>query len=86
MTNSSYLKGAIDEIEHVMMNAEEQLSASKKVQPGDPNEFTEAQLQLEAANIELEKILNSATAEQRDQLIRLQQQIHQLQNRMILGT
>lgn len=86
MTNSSYLKGAIDEIEHVMMNAEEQLAASKKVQPGDPNEFTEAQLQLEAANIELEKILNSATAEQRDQLIRLQQQIHQLQNRMILGT
>ncbi|UCZ54828.1 YtzC family protein [Bacillus shivajii] len=85
MTNSSYLQGAINEIEHVMTNAEEQLTASKKVQPGDPNEFSEAQLQLEAANMELEKILRSATAEQRDQLLRLQQQVHQLQNRMILG-
>ncbi|MBU9723897.1 MULTISPECIES: DUF2524 family protein [Bacillaceae] len=85
MTNSNYLQGAVQEIEHIMSNAEEQLNDSKRIQPGDAEAFTQAQVQLEQANMELEKMLLSSNAEQRDQLTRLQQQVHQLQNRMILG-
>ncbi|MBU9714643.1 DUF2524 family protein [Evansella tamaricis] len=85
MTNSDYLQGAVREIQHVMSIAEEQLTESHRVEPGDRDEFTKAQLQLEEANMELEKMLISATAEQRDQLHRLQQQLQHLQNRMILG-
>ncbi|MFA9556198.1 DUF2524 family protein [Evansella sp. AB-rgal1] len=85
MTNSNYLKGAVEEIENIMNVAEEQLSDSKRIKEGNPEEFTNAQLQLEEANMELEKMIASATHEQRDQLIRLQQQVHHLQNKMILG-
>ena len=85
MTNFHYLEDAMKEIQHVMTYAEEQLIESKRVEPGNPDDFTNAQLQLEQANMEVETLLKSAAQEQRDDLFRLQQRIHQLQNKMILG-
>ncbi len=79
------MEQTISEIRTVMEEAEAQLDNSKRVQPGDPVDFTEAQRHLQEVHLELEKLMISANAEQRDQLVRVEQQIHQLQNRMILG-
>ncbi|SDY88873.1 Protein of unknown function [Evansella caseinilytica] len=85
MVNSDDLQSTVEEIQETMTAAEEQLLEAQRQQPGDPEAFTKAQQQLEAANLELEKMIHSADREQRDQLQRLQQRVQQLQNRMILG-
>ncbi|WP_088035616.1 DUF2524 family protein [Evansella clarkii] len=84
MTNS-HITGAVKEITDVMAYAEEQLKESKRIQQSNPEEFTNAQMKLEEANMELDNLLRSASAEDRDELFRLQQRVHQLQNKMILG-
>ncbi|ADU30185.1 DUF2524 family protein [Evansella cellulosilytica] len=85
MTNSNYLHGAVEQIQQVITNAEEQLLESKKVEHNNAEEYTSAQVELEEANMQLDRMIHSANPDQRDQLIRLQQQLHQLQNKMILG-
>ncbi|MBM7094600.1 MULTISPECIES: DUF2524 family protein [Alteribacter] len=85
MTNYNQMDQFITEIRTVMEEAETQLDNSRRVNPGDPADFADAQRHLQEVHLELEKMIRSANPEQRDQLIRVEQQIHQLQNRMILG-
>lgn len=85
MTEHSHLQSTVEQIQQIMENAEGQLTESKRNESGNAEEFTNAQMQLEEANMELERMIASATNEQRDQLFRLQQRLQHLQNKMILG-
>ncbi|WP_169720877.1 DUF2524 family protein [Alteribacter aurantiacus] len=85
MANYNQMEEFITEIRSVMDEAQIQLDNSRRVNPGDPADFSDAQRHLNDVHIELEKMIRSASPEQRDQLLRVEQQIHQLQNRMILG-
>ncbi|WP_161524710.1 DUF2524 family protein [Alteribacter lacisalsi] len=85
MANYNQMEELIAEIRTVMDDAQAQLDDARRVNPGSPGDFLEAQQHLEEVHLELEKIIQSANPEQRDQLLRVEQQIHQLQNRMILG-
>ncbi|MDG5787545.1 DUF2524 family protein [Evansella sp. AB-P1] len=85
MTNSQHLLNTVQQIQQIMESAENQLTESKRNEHVNDEEFTNAQIQLEEANMEIEKMMLSATHEQKDQLLRIQQQLHQLQNKMILG-
>lgn len=84
VVNSNNLDSVVQQIEQVMEHAEGQLIESKRNESVNADAYTNAQLQLEEANMELGRMIASATREQRDELFRLQQQLHQLQNRMIL--
>ncbi|UOE92284.1 DUF2524 family protein [Alkalihalobacillus sp. LMS39] len=64
--------------------AQQQLDLAKRVEAGDPEDYSEAQLKLEEINDELNSLIRSATPEQRDQLHRAQQRVSQMQNNMIL--
>ncbi|MCD8510689.1 MAG: YtzC family protein [Bacillus sp. (in: Bacteria)] len=86
MVNSNNLENVMEQIQQVLEKAEDQLTESKRNESVNAEAYTNAQLQLEEANMELERMIASATRDQRDELFRLQQQLHQLQNRMILGT
>lgn len=85
MTTHFQIREQLQQVSEILQMAEEQLNAEKQVQGGDELKYTEAQQQLEAINMQIEHLLTSATAEQRDQLFRAQQQINQMQNKMILG-
>ncbi|TMW73548.1 DUF2524 family protein [Alteribacter natronophilus] len=85
MANYDQMEQFITGVREVMEEAQAQLDNMKRVNPSDPADFQAAQQHLEEVHLELEKLINSANPEQRDQLLRVEQQIHQLQNRMILG-
>lgn len=65
--------------------AQQVFEDSLRVEPGDRYEYYDAQLKLEEINNDLEALLRVATPEQRDQLIRKQHELRQLQNHMIIG-
>lgn len=79
------IRQQLQEVEEALQFAESQLNSAKQVQGGDDLKFDEAQQQLEQVNMQIEHMLISATAEQRDQLFRAQQRVNQMQNKMILG-
>lgn len=79
------IKMTLEKIDEILQFAEGELNSYKQVQGGDELKFDEAQQQLEQVNMQIERLLSSATPEQRDQLFRGQQQINQMQNKMILG-
>ncbi|WNF38081.1 DUF2524 family protein [Bacillaceae bacterium IKA-2] len=79
------IKMMLEKIDEILQLAEGELTSYKQVQGGDELKFDEAQQQLEQVNMQIERLLSSATPEQRDQLLRGQQQINQMQNKMILG-
>ncbi|MCT8138942.1 DUF2524 family protein [Anaerobacillus sp. CMMVII] len=75
----------LQRVDEILQFAESQLNSAKQVQGGDELKYDEAQQQLEQMNMQIERLLMSATPEQRDLLTRAQQQVHQMQNKMILG-
>lgn len=85
MATHDQVRTHLQQVDEVLQLAEEQLNAAKQMQGGDELQFSEAQQQLEQTNIQLERLITSATPEQRDQLFRAQQQLNQMQNKMILG-
>lgn len=85
MATHDQVRSHLQQVDEVLQAAEEQLNAYKQVQGGDEVQFSATQQQLEQTNIQLERLLISATPEQRDQLFRAQQQLNQMQNKMILG-
>ncbi|MGO4888036.1 DUF2524 family protein [Anaerobacillus sp. MEB173] len=85
MATHEQVNQQLEKVQQVVKMAEEQYKNSKRVQQGDPVKYSEAQLQLEEMSQELASVLRSATPEQREQLLRAQQRIHQVQNEMILG-
>ncbi|TWI58924.1 DUF2524 family protein [Halalkalibacter nanhaiisediminis] len=74
----------LEKAEEIIEQAKQTFDNSQRVQPGDPDEYIEAQRHLEEMSIELDVIMRAATKEQRNQLNRTQQQLRQLQNHFIL--
>jgi polyhydroxyalkanoate synthesis regulator phasin len=75
----------IDHTKEVIKMAEEQLGLVNRQEPQTTEEnYTNAQLQLEEAYSELERLSNSATPEQRYQIERTRQQLQQIQEQMVL--
>ena len=70
--------------DQIIIHAREQLDQARQVQEGDPVKYSEAQLQLEQMEEELDALIRSATPEQRYQLQRAQQRVREMQNDMIL--
>lgn len=62
--------------------AEDQYKAASLQEHFNDDEYIQAKLQLEQVDIDLEKIMNSASDLQRDTLERMQIQVHELQNKM----
>lgn len=85
MTNFQNINETLADMEQVISHAEAQLIESKRQEPTNEESFTQSQMMLEEVNMQLEKMIQSTQIEQRDRLIRLQQRVQQLQNRMILG-
>lgn len=85
MATHEQVKLQMQQVDEILQYAEEQLNSAKQVQGGDDMKYDEAQQQLEEMNMKIERLLSSATPEQRDQLFRAQQQVNQMQNKMILG-
>ncbi|WP_157800991.1 DUF2524 family protein [Bacillus solitudinis] len=84
MTERTQLKEFLQKAEETLEVAQKALDDAHRVQPGDPSEYSHAQLQLEEISDELDALIHAATPEQRYELTRTQQQIRQLQNHMIL--
>lgn len=84
MATHEQVETYLQKAQETIQQAEEQLKDAKRVQPGDPVKYAEAQSQLVEMSEELDAIIRSATPEQRDQLNRAQQRIRQMQNDMIL--
>ncbi|NEU31205.1 YtzC family protein [bacterium LRH843] len=74
----------LDKARETIDHAEQVFEDSQRVQVGDPEDYLSAQMQLEEVNSHLDALVRAATPEQRDQLIRTQQQLRQIQNHMIL--
>ncbi|OIJ15800.1 hypothetical protein BKP35_02065 [Anaerobacillus arseniciselenatis] len=85
MATHEQVKQQLQQVDEILQFAEGQLDSAKQVQGGDEIKYDEAQQQLEQLNMQIERLLSSATPEQRDQLFRAQQQVNQMQNKMILG-
>lgn len=85
MATHEQVKLMLQKVDEILQFAEGELNSYKQVQGGDELKFDEAQQQLEQVNMQIERLLASATPEQRDQLFRGRQQVNQLQNKMILG-
>lgn len=85
MATHDQVREQLQQVDEILQFAESQLNSAKQVQGGDEFKFDEAQQQLEQMNMQIERLLTSATREQRDQLFRAQQQVNQMQNKMILG-
>jgi hypothetical protein len=85
MATHDQVRQQLQQVDEILQFAEGQLNSAKQVQGGDELKFDEAQQQLEQVNMQIERLLTSATPEQRDQLFRAQQQVNQMQNKMILG-
>ena len=85
MATHDQVKIQLQQVDETLQFAEEQLNNEKQMQGGDEIKYDEAQQQLEQLNMQIERMLASATPEQRDQLFRAQQQVNQMQNKMILG-
>ncbi|MBB5173598.1 DUF2524 family protein [Texcoconibacillus texcoconensis] len=86
MTNDQQVEQRLDSIEQVLEQAHTQLDQANQLQSNDNIEYYEMQIELEQANEELEKMITSTRPEMRDPLVRMQQQVQQMQNRMILGS
>ncbi len=74
----------LEKAEETIEQARQTFEDSQRVQPGDPDDYIEAQRHLEEISMELDVLMHSATKEQRNQLNRAQQQLRQLQNHFIL--
>ncbi|WP_078553331.1 DUF2524 family protein [Bacillus alkalicellulosilyticus] len=74
----------VEKVSETIDYAQKQLDDFQRVEHGNSEEYTNAQLQLEEINQELDSIIRSATPEQREQLNRAQQRLRQMQNHMIL--
>lgn len=74
----------LEKVEETLEQAQQTFENSQRVQGGDPEEYIQAQAQLEEVSIELDALIRATTPEQRDQLNRAQQQLRQLQSHMIL--
>lgn len=85
MATHDQVRQQLQQVDEILQFAEEQLNSAKQVQGGDELKYDEAQQQLEQLNMQIERLVTSATPEQRDQLFRAQQQVNQMQNKMILG-
>ncbi len=85
MATHEQVKEQLQQVNEIMQFAESQLNAARQVQGGDELKYDEAQQQLEQMNLQIERLISSATPEQRDQLFRAQQRVNQMQNKMILG-
>lgn len=80
-------------LEEILKNADElveyageQLQKATQVQPGiTDKEYTQTQQLLEQMAMDIDKMLHSATPEQRDALTRARQQVQDRQNDFILG-
>ncbi len=85
MGTHDQIRQQLQQVDEILQFAEGQLNSAKQVQGGDDLKYDEAQQQLEQVNMQIERLLSSATPEQRDLLTRARQQVNQMQNKMILG-
>ncbi|MDT8859953.1 YtzC family protein [Alkalihalobacillus sp. MEB130] len=84
MAERTHLEHFLERAEATLEIAQQTFNDSQRVQPGDPDEYTQAQRDLQDLNDELDTLMHAATPEQRDQLHRTQIQVNQLQNHFIL--
>lgn len=84
MTTHNQINEYLQKTDDMIQYAQEQLNDARRVQPGDPGKFSEAQLELQQFEDELLSIIRSATPEQRDQLERARHRVREMQNEMIL--
>lgn len=84
MATRQSVEECIHRCEMAYQNALEQLEEAQKQEHYYDVEFSEAQVSLEQAVMELEKLLAFSNAQQREQLERIRMKVQQLQNQMIL--
>lgn len=86
MAEHATVEQQIDHTKNVIKHAEQQLDYATRQESQTTEEaYTNAQLQLEEAYSELERLSLSATPEQRYQLDRVRQQLQLVQEQMVYG-
>jgi hypothetical protein len=83
MTDRYSIDQCIHQAEEALKYGKEQLEEGMKQEHYNKMNYTDAQLQLEQAYLEVEKMERHASAEQKERLYRTRLQIQQLQNQMI---
>lgn len=86
MTTRDSMNEFVHQAEQAIHNAEEQLMIVKQQEHYNHTEFTNAQMELEQTNQELENMMNNANSQQKERLHRLQLLLEQTQQKMILDT
>ncbi|MCM3713533.1 DUF2524 family protein [Halalkalibacter oceani] len=84
MAEHSSLEQSLQKAEKTLAEAEQVFEHAQRLEGTDPDQYRQAQLQLEEISEELDALSRAATPEQRDQVSRTQQQVRQLQNHFIL--
>ncbi|HLU21576.1 YtzC family protein [Lederbergia graminis] len=84
MATRQSIEDCINRCESAILFAREQYNEAMKQEHYYDIEFSEAQQGLETAVMEIEKLLDSSNAQQREQLHRQRVKVQQLQNEMIL--
>lgn len=70
--------------EDVLRYGQEQITTARQQEHYNTTEYTDAQMQLEEATIDLAKLAQSCNSQQREQLHRMRLQLQQLQNDLTL--
>lgn len=84
MTERKQVEEWMEKALETMEYAKQVHEDSMRVEQGDPDDYIDAQQQLEQVNGHLDALLRVATPEQREQLTRTQQQLRQIQNQLIV--
>lgn len=84
MATRQSIEDCMNRCESAILYADEQYTEAMRQEHYYDEEFSEAQQQLDASVVEIEKLLDSSNAQQREQLHRTRLKVQQLQNKMIL--
>lgn len=84
MTTRDSVENLIIEGQHIIQQAEEQLDMSNRNEFKINEDYTNAHLELEQLSQRIDRMMNSANSQQRDQLHRFQLLVNEKLNDMIL--
>lgn len=84
MTTRDSVENLIMEGQHIIQQAEEQLDMSNRNEFKINEDYTNAHLELEQLSQRIDRMMNSANSQQRDQLHRFQLLVNEKLNDMIL--
>ncbi|MDG5470458.1 DUF2524 family protein [Jeotgalibacillus sp. ET6] len=84
MATRDSVQHCLDHCEEAILTAQTEYDKASLQEHWNDEEYTQAQLQLEQAFMDLEKLMKSANEEQEDTLQRKRLQIQEMQNKMQL--